>query len=767
MYRLYRRLLLIVVALAAAPWPAAAQVPVTLRWDHPAPSTVTGYRVAIDGGAARDYGTAPSGAGGACGCSVALTLAPGSHTFTVTAYNSDGATASAGLTDTVDQPTAPPALPGPAGSPSPVSGATGVSTSATLTWSATGASSYEIRFGTSNPPATAISNQAAPSYQPALSAGTRYFWQVIARNSAGATAGPVWSFTTGSTPTTDLPALWTSEDIGNVGLAGSAIYAAGTFTVAAAGVDIWGRSEAFQYVFQPLAANDEIVAHITALQNTNADAKAGVMMRGALTASAQHALINVRTDGSVEFTSRPTAGGETELIGASRSPGLTWLKLTRTGTTITGSVSSDGQSWSAIGSTTVAGLGYAGLVVSSANPAILNVATFTSVSITDTAGSPPPPTGLPSPWSTEDIGIVGVTGSATYSNGTFTVAGGGLDIWGTADAFRYVFQPMTGDGEIVARVTALQNTHANAKAGVMMRGGLTASAPHVMLNAAVDGSIEFMSRSGIGRAATQLGGGTQPRPTWLKLTRSGSTITGSVSSNGREWSEVGSTSVSGLSYAGLVVTSADLSERNVSTFDSVRVSTGSGKASPSGDIVIYAGDVAQSGLNGSWQQAADPTSPSGVKLTTSNLGVTHADQPLASPTDYLDLSFNADAGTPYTVWLRLGAANNNRSNDSVWLQFSDAQVDGTPIYGIGSSSGLLVTLATDATGSSLNQWGWQNGAYWLSQPTTITFAASGQHTIRIQVREDGVQLDQIVLSPSSYLTQAPGQVSGDLTIVPK
>ena len=90
---------------------------------------------------------------------------------------------------------------------------------------------------------------------------------------------------------------------------------------------------------------------------------------------------------------------------------------------------------------------------------------------------------------------MGVSGSATHTNGTFTVTGGGLDIWGTADAFQYVSQPLAGDGSIVARVTTLQNTHVNAKAGVMMRGALTASAQHVMINAAVDGSIEFISRA--------------------------------------------------------------------------------------------------------------------------------------------------------------------------------------------------------------------------------------------------------------------------------
>jgi hypothetical protein len=101
------------------------------------------------------------------------------------------------------------------------------------------------------------------------------------------------------------------------------------------------------------------------------------------------------------------------------------------------------------------------------------------------------------------------------------------------------------------------------------------------------------------------------------------------------------------------------------------------------------------------------------------------------------------------------------------VQFSDALVDNAPAYPINSTSGLLVNLATDGTGGSLGGWGWQNGAYWLAQPATIAFAASGSHTLRIQVREDGVQLDQIVLSPTTYLTTPPGSHTNDSTIVVK
>ena len=648
MCRVKRRLpFLVLVALLLAPWPLAAQTVVTLMWNQTSPSNVTGYRVAVDGHW-RDYGSTLVGAGGACICSVALSLTTGPHTLIVAAYNARGETASAPLVHTVAPPVSqPPSLPGAPASPSPVTGATGVVSATRLTWSAPGATTYDVKLGTISPPATVVAaNLTAASYQPTVTAGTRYFWQVVARNTVGTTAGPVWSFTAASVTTTALPPLWTNQDIGTVGVTGSATHANGTFTVTGGGLDIWGTADAFQYVFQPFPGDGRIVARVATLQNTHVNAKAGVMMRGPLTASAPHVMLNAAVDGTIEFISRSGAGSAAVYLAGGWQPRPTWLRLTRIGSRVTGAVSGNGQAWTVVGSTTVSGLTSTGLVVTSADVLVRNVSTFDSVTVTAPAVTPPPPppslpgapaspspvtgatgvvsatrltwsapgattydvklgtisppatvvaanltaasyqptvtagtryfwqvvarnttgttagpvwsftaasaptTALPAIWKNQDIGTVGVSGSATHTNGTFTVTGGGLDIWGTADAFQYVSQPLPGDGLIVARVATLQNTHVNAKAGVMMRGALTASAQHVMINAAVDGSIEFISRSGAGSAAAYLAGGWQPRPTWLKLTRAGATVTGSVSSNGQVWTVVGSTTVSGLTTRG-------------------------------------------------------------------------------------------------------------------------------------------------------------------------------------------------------------------------
>ena len=74
-------------------------------------------------------------------------------------------------------------------------------------------------------------------------------------------------------------------------------------------------------------------------------------------------------------------------------------------------------------------------------------------------------------WSHQDVGAVAVQGDARLDGGVYAITGT-LDIWGKADGFHFVHRPLEGDGQIVARVTAVQNTNNHAKAGVMIRESL-------------------------------------------------------------------------------------------------------------------------------------------------------------------------------------------------------------------------------------------------------------------------------------------------------
>jgi hypothetical protein len=85
--------------------------------------------------------------------------------------------------------------------PVPAHSATGVATSASISWDAIpNATSYDVYFGTSTTPgqSQSVGNQTATSYKPAsLQANTDYYWRVNPKNSNGTTTGGVMHFQTG------------------------------------------------------------------------------------------------------------------------------------------------------------------------------------------------------------------------------------------------------------------------------------------------------------------------------------------------------------------------------------------------------------------------------------------------------------------------------------------------------------------------------------------------------------------------------------------
>lgn len=181
---------------------------------------------------------------------------------------------------------------------------------------------------------------------------------------------------------------------------------------------------------------------------------------------------------------------------------------------------------------------------------------------------------LPEGWRTADVGSVGSPGDAGYaaSTGTFTVAGGGADVWGTADGFRFAYQTLTGNGSIVARVTQNQNTNAWSKVGVEIRESLAANAKHVAMVTSASNGPQMVSRTTTGGTSTSVNGTAAAfTPTWVRLVRSGSTITASRSADGVAWTTVGSVSVSMAStvYIGLLTCSRDTAKLNEAKFTNV------------------------------------------------------------------------------------------------------------------------------------------------------------------------------------------------------
>jgi hypothetical protein len=187
---------------------------------------------------------------------------------------------------------------------------------------------------------------------------------------------------------------------------------------------------------------------------------------------------------------------------------------------------------------------------------------------------------------------------------------------------------------------------------------------------------------------------------------------------------------------------------------------------PQKEIVLFVAENAQSA--GTWGRAADSTAASGFALRDVDNGGPKVTTPLADPSSYSEFGFYADPSQTYKLWVRLKATGDRWSNDSLWLQFSGAVDQNGRSFAFGTTSGIEVNLE-ECSGCGVSGWGWRDDAW--GQPgamsaLTLRFPQGGYQRIKIQTREDGVMIDQIVLSAEKYLTTRPGAVKNDTTILP-
>jgi phosphatidylserine/phosphatidylglycerophosphate/cardiolipin synthase-like enzyme len=184
----------------------------------------------------------------------------------------------------------------------------------------------------------------------------------------------------------------------------------------------------------------------------------------------------------------------------------------------------------------------------------------------------------------------------------------------------------------------------------------------------------------------------------------------------------------------------------------------------SAEIVLYASKAPL--RVGAWQVESDSTAAGGAKIRNPNAGAAKIITASANPASYFELTFHAQAGVGYHLWLRGRADSNSWANDSVFVQFNNSVTStGTPTYRIGTTSAAEVNLE-DCNGCGLANWGWQDNGYGLNvMGPLIYFATAGPQTLRVQVREDGFSIDQVVLSNEIFVKSSPGALKNDTQIL--
>jgi RHS repeat-associated protein len=453
-----------------------------------------------------------------------------------------------------------------------------------------------------------------------------------------------------------LPGAWLDDDIGTVGLTGSATYSNGTFTVNGSGHGTYGAADGLHFAYQSLSGDGTIVARL--FSESGSSPQVGLMIRETLNAGSAYACID-NYSSYTYLRDRPSTGANTAAQTNSLASTLPyWLKLVRTGNSFSGYYSPDGLNWSQVGSSVTVSMAtnvYIGLFGSGDNNPSMATGTFDNLSVSSTSSPAPVITSisattgaignqvlisgsgfgtsqgssavmlndqpmtvkfwgntsitftiatgattgplvvsvapnmndsnalnftvtsqpLPTPWLDGDVGLVGIAGSATYSSGAFTLKGSGQGIFGVSDHMHFVYQPLTGDGTIVARLVSW--TDAGAQAGVMIRETLSPGSTSAYVVDYYDNTYLFARTSTGGNTSQQDNYVTPTLPYWVKVVRSGNTFSGYYSADGVTWAQVGTSQTITMAQTvnvGLAVSSDSNSSLATATFDNVTVTAG-------------------------------------------------------------------------------------------------------------------------------------------------------------------------------------------------
>ncbi len=364
-------------------------------------------------------------------------------------------------------------------------------------------------------------------------------------------------------PEPTIPAGWTSASIG-ADMPGGATESGGFYTIDAAGRDVWGTTDECRFVWTPLPGDGDIVARVDSLQAVHRWTKAGVMIRASAAPGSPQAFMFVSGSRGLAFQRRREDGGLSVSTDGIEGSAPRWVWLSRRGSVVTAYAAEDGGAWTLIGSDAIAlgATALAGLAVTSHDLAAVATAVFSHVTVTPAPG-----------WTSTDIGPVGRAGSWAASGTGGAVTGAGDDIWDTADAFQFVWTRLSGDGEILARVASIDYVRAWSKAGVMIRANLSPASPHAFMLVSAGKGYAFQRRPEQGGLSQHTSGGTGGAPEWVRLVRSGDTITAYHSTDGAAWTQVGSDTIlmPQDTYVGLAVSSHTASATCRAVFDHVIV----------------------------------------------------------------------------------------------------------------------------------------------------------------------------------------------------
>src|SRR6185312_15597503 len=204
---------------------------------------------------------------------------------------------------------------------------------------------FVYRNGNTTTPIATV-NSATLFTDTGLSPATTYTYQVAAfDNATPANVSAPSSALSVTTQSGSGSTAWPGGDVGTVGAAGSFTQSGGTFTVKGSGADIWGTADEFQFVSAPLVGDGMITARVVSQTNTNAWAKAGVMIRESRAAGSTYTAVEVTPAEGVTMQDRTLTNSSALSTLGPFTGAPSWVRVVRAGNTFSGYSSADGVIW--------------------------------------------------------------------------------------------------------------------------------------------------------------------------------------------------------------------------------------------------------------------------------------------------------------------------------------------------------------------------------------------------------------------------------------
>ncbi|MFF4344358.1 hypothetical protein ACFY00_31100 [Kitasatospora sp. NPDC001540] len=205
------------------------------------------------------------------------------------------------------------------------------------------------------------------------------------------------------------------------------------------------------------------------------------------------------------------------------------------------------------------------------------------------------------------VGLVGTAATNPNPGRTELPVGPGGEA--VNDSFSFVHRALSGDGTLTVPVLGLTSVNAQgpqgsspgptaewAKAGIIVKAGLDQGSTYAAVTATGDHGVRWQYDY-THDAAGRPGRPTATAPQWLRLTRTGDTVTGYDSADGEHWTRIGTARLPGLprtAQVGLFATSPERAE-DTGTGTGLAPAVATGRFGPA---VLSGGWAAPAGADG-------------------------------------------------------------------------------------------------------------------------------------------------------------------------